>query len=285
MYKRILVPVDFTEKSHRALEIACQIAKKLKSEVYIMHVVKAALSVYLDELGDYKSKAPSGQQFLEEVLAINESKMRKLIDKFDAHGVIIHSKLKVHSTPNEIARLVAEEAFDLTVVGNYEHERFDEVFKRTHPEKIAALAKNPVLTVNNVLAEFKIAKILVPTNLTDNYASTTKQLIDFANTFNAELNFVYINTQTNFKTTLQVEKLKTEFKSINGLSDQKISVFNAKSLNRGILYAADYYKSDMIGLFSHHRENIKNLLVGNITEYLITKSDIPVLTFNLSKPA
>jgi len=48
MYKRILVPIDFTEKSHRALEVACQIAKKLDSEVYMMHIIKAALSVYLD---------------------------------------------------------------------------------------------------------------------------------------------------------------------------------------------------------------------------------------------
>lgn len=282
MYKRILVPVDFTEKSHRALEIACHLAKKLGSEVYIMHVVKAALSVYLDEIGDYKSKAPAGQQFLDEVLAINESKMRKLIDKFDSHGVTIHSKLKVHSTPNEIARLVAEEAFDLTVVGNYEHERFDEVFKRTHPEKIAALAKNPVLTVNNATADFKVSNILVPTNLIDNYSVSTAQLLNFAKTFNAEVNFVFINTQANFKTTLQVEKMTSEFKQLNGLKDHKVTVFNAKSLKRGILYAADYYESDMIGLFSHHRGNIKNLLVGNITEYLITKSDIPVLTYNLS---
>jgi nucleotide-binding universal stress UspA family protein len=282
MYKRILVPVDFTEKSHRALEIACQMAKKLESEVYIMHVVKAALSVYLDELGNYKSKAPAGQKFLEEVLAINESKIRKLINKFDSSGIKMHSKLKVDSNPNEIARLVAEEAFDLTVVGNYEHERFDEVFRRTHPEKIAALAKNPVLIVNNALADFKISKILVPTNLSDDYSSSTQQLIDFAKTFNAEVNFVYINTQANFMTTLQVEKMTTEFKALNGLDKQNVSIFNAKSLKRGILYAADYHESDMIGLFSHHRGNIKNLLVGNITEYLITKSDIPVLTFNLS---
>jgi nucleotide-binding universal stress UspA family protein len=106
--------------------------------------------------------------------------------------------------------------------------------------------------------------------------------MDFVKTFNAEVNFVYVNTQANFMTTLQVEKITTEFKALNSLGKQKASVFNAKSLKRGILYAADYYESDMIGLFSHHSGNIKNLFVGNITEDLITKSDIPVLTFNLS---
>lgn len=284
MYKRILVPVDFTDKSHRALNIACQVAKKIGSEVYIMHVVKAALSVYLDELGEYKSKTSSGQQFLDDVLAMNEAKMRRLIEKFESHGVTIHSKLKVHNTPNEIARLVAEEAFDLTVVGNYEHDRFDEVFRKTHPEKIAALAKNPVLTVNNESEDFHISRILIPTNLTDDYSASMPDLVRFAKVFEASIQFVCVVTPAHFKTTMQISKLKREFMAKHNLENEVVKVFNAKSVNKGILYAADYYKSDMIGLFSHHKENIKNLLVGNITEYLITKSDIPVLTFNLSRP-
>ncbi|WP_323757632.1 universal stress protein [Roseivirga sp.] len=283
MYKRILVPIDFTEKSHRALEVACQIAKKLDSEVYMMHIVKAALSVYLDELGEYKSKTPTGQQFLDDILSLNEEKMKRLIQKYEDRGITIHSKLKVHDTPNEIAKLVAEEAFDLTVVGNYEHERFDEVFRRTHPEKIAALAKNPVLTINNAQDSFEIKRILIPTNLTDDYSPAMPDLMKFAESFNAELTFVYINTQAYFKTTLQINKLKVEFLERHGIVNHSVEVFNAKSINRGILYAADFFKSDMIALFSYHKENIKTLLMGNITEYLITKSNIPILTLNLRK--
>tara|TARA_R110000796_G_scaffold74374_1_gene167170 strand:+ start:132061 stop:132918 length:858 start_codon:yes stop_codon:yes gene_type:complete len=283
MYKRILVPIDFTEKSHRALEVACQIAKKLDSEVYMMHIIKAALSVYLDELGEYKSKTPTGQQFLDDILSINEDKMKRLIQKYEDRGITIHSKLKVHNTPNEIAKLVAEEAFDLTVVGNYEHERFDEVFRRTHPEKIAALAKNPVLTINNELESFEIKKILVPTNLTDDYSPAMPDLMKFAKSLNAQLTFVYVNTQAHFKTTLQANKLKVEFLEKHGLESHSVEVFNAKSINRGILYAADFFECDMVAFFSYHRGNIKTLLVGNITEYLITKSKIPVLTLNLSK--
>ncbi|WP_421978305.1 universal stress protein [Roseivirga seohaensis] len=284
MYSKILVPIDFTEKSHRALDVACQIAKKLKSEVYIMHIVKAALSVYLDELGEYKSKIPTGQQFLDDILAINEEKMRRLIQKYEDRGITIHSKLKVHNTPNEIAKLVAEEAFDLTVVGNYEHERFDEVFRRTHPEKIAAMAKNPVLTINSELEKFEVKNILIPTNLTDDYTAAMPDLLKFAESYNAKLTLVYVNTQAHFKTTLQANKLKVEFLEKHGLENHAVEIFNAKSINRGILYAAEFFNSDMIALFSYHTENIKTLLVGNITEYLITKSKLPVLTLNLSKP-
>jgi len=227
-----------------------------------MHIVKSALSVHLDELGEYKSKTATGQQFLDEVLAMSEGKMKQLIKKYEDRGITIHSKLKVHNTPKEIANIVAEEAFGLTVVGNYEHERFDEVFRRTHPEKIAALVKNPVLTINTELGSFNIKNILVPTNLTDDYLAAMPELLKFAKSVKAKITFVYVNTQANFKTTLEADKLKAEFSERNKIKNQNIEVFNAKSVKQGVLYPADYFHSDIIGLFSYYRGNFKNLLVG-----------------------
>ena len=140
MYEKILVPVDFTDKTSKALNVAKQIASVTGAEISLIHVVKAALTVYLDELGLYKSKAPGGQKFLDEVIEKNEKKMERYVDKLSNEGVKISYKLKVDSSPDKIAELVAEEGFDLTIVGNYEHQRFDEFLKRTHPERIAKLA-------------------------------------------------------------------------------------------------------------------------------------------------
>ena len=72
MYEKILVPVDFTDKTSKALNVAKQIASVTRAEISLIHVVKAALTVYLDELGLYKSKAPGGQKFLDEVIEKNE---------------------------------------------------------------------------------------------------------------------------------------------------------------------------------------------------------------------
>ena len=282
MYEKILVPVDFTDKSTKALNVARQIALKTGAEISLIHVVKAALAVYLDELGVYKSKSESGQKFLEEIISKNEKKMEKFIKKLSLEGINISYKLKVDSSPDKIAELVAEEGFDLTIVGNYEHQRFDEFLKKTHPERIAKLAMNPVLTVNLDNPNFTPNKIMVPTNLEDNCNQKMKSLLEFAEKFDSELQFVFINTPAFFYTSPQIRKKSHLWFEKHGLKDHEVKVFNTKQLQKGLLSAADYYESDMIALFSNHSESIKDLIKGNITEYLITRSDIPVMTFNLN---
>ncbi len=282
MYEKILVPVDFTDKTSKALNVAKQIASVTGAEISLIHVVKAALTVYLDELGLYKSKAPGGQKFLDEVIEKNEKKMERYVEKLSNEGIKISYKLKVDSSPDKIAELVAEEGFDLTIVGNYEHQRFDEFLKRTHPERIAKLAMNPVITVNQNKEDFAPNKILIPTNLEDDCSQKMSDLLAFAEKFNSELQFVYVNTPAFFHTSPQIRKKSHLWLQKNGLKGYGIEVFNTKQLQKGILNAADFYESDMIALFSKHSESIKDLIKGNITEYLITRSDIPVMTFNLN---
>lgn len=282
MYEKILVPVDFTDKTSKALNVAKQIASVTGAEISLIHVVKAALTVYLDELGLYKSKAPGGQKFLDEVIEKNEKKMERYVEKLSNEGIKISYKLKVDSSPDKIAELVTEEGFDLTIVGNYEHQRFDEFLKRTHPERIAKLAMNPVITVNQNNEDFAPNKILVPTNLEDDCSQKMSDLLAFAEKFNSELQFVYVNTPAFFHTSPQIRKKSHLWFQKNSLKGYEIEVFNTKQLQKGILNAADFYESDMIALFSKHSESIKDLIKGNITEYLITRSDIPVMTFNLN---
>ena len=281
MYEKILVPVDFTDKTNKALQVARGIALKTGAEINLIHVVKAALAVYMDELGVYKSKAMSGQKFLEEIIEKNERKMEKYINKLSMEGVKISYKLKIDSTPDKIAELVAEEGFDLTVVGNYEHQRFDEFLKRTHPERIAKLAMNPVITVNKEIDSFTPKRIMVPTNLEDNCMQRMEGLLNFAQKFDAELQFVFVNTPASFFTSPQIRKKSRLWFEQHGLTGHEVKVFNTKQLQKGLLNAADFFQSDMIALFSKHSETLKNLIKGNITEYLITRSDIPVMTFNL----
>ena len=281
MYEKILVPIDFSEKTDKAVNVAKSIALETNAQICLVHVVKAALAVYLDEMGIYKSKTESGQRFLEEVIQKNEKKMENYIKKLSLDGVDVSYKLKIDSSPEKITELVSEDGIDLTVVGNYEHQRFDEFLKKTHPERIAKLAQNPVITVNRESDNFKPKKILIPTNLEINCKAKIKDLVEFAGKFNAQLQFVYINTPAFFMTSPQIRKRSRFWFESHGLSGHEIKVFNTKQLNKGFLNAADYFESNMFAFFSKHTETVKDMIKGNITEYLITRYDIPVMTFNL----
>ncbi len=52
MFRKILVPVDLTEKNLRAIEVACDLAQHHESEVTVLHVIET-LDAPFEELEDF----------------------------------------------------------------------------------------------------------------------------------------------------------------------------------------------------------------------------------------
>ena len=67
MFKRILVPVDLTEKSMMAVDVAYDFAKQSDAEVILLHVIETIEHVEFDELKPfYERLEKSARQGLEE---------------------------------------------------------------------------------------------------------------------------------------------------------------------------------------------------------------------------
>jgi nucleotide-binding universal stress UspA family protein len=56
MFQRILVPVDLTEKSLAAVDLAFGLAQSLKSEVTLLHVIETIEHVKFDEMKDFYTR-------------------------------------------------------------------------------------------------------------------------------------------------------------------------------------------------------------------------------------
>src|SRR5262249_27413186 len=56
LFKRILVPLDFTEKNLRAIEVARQLALQSRSSVALLHVIETVEHVPIEELKDFYAK-------------------------------------------------------------------------------------------------------------------------------------------------------------------------------------------------------------------------------------
>ena len=50
MFKRILVPVDFSEKASSAVDVGCRLATPSHGEVILLHVIETIENVEFDEL-------------------------------------------------------------------------------------------------------------------------------------------------------------------------------------------------------------------------------------------
>jgi len=141
MYKRILVPVDGSETSNRALVAALQMARDNGGRVRLLHVIDelAYLSGFEYSGQVLEAARKGGAQALEEAAAIAASS-----------GVPADTRL-VEMAGQRLGEVVADEArsweADLVAIGTHGRRGVSRVLLGSGAEQVLRLAPVPVLAV------------------------------------------------------------------------------------------------------------------------------------------
>ena len=111
--RRILVPVDFTESSHKALDYALLLADCLRASIVLIHVVERIYAEgFLDTPAKRNVRMDAHRRAMEKLDAVVESKS----DKSNCLVTIRH--IVRHGVPEyEILRLAESMGVDLIVLG------------------------------------------------------------------------------------------------------------------------------------------------------------------------
>lgn len=147
MYKRILVPVDGSETSTRALVAALQMARESGGTVRAIHVIEELAQVIAyDPYGAYpgdllKIMHDNGQKILADAMAVAQSS-----------GVQADQQL-VEASGQRLADVVIDQASnfnaDLIVVGTHGRRGLGRVLLGSGAEQIIRLAPIPVLVIRS----------------------------------------------------------------------------------------------------------------------------------------
>ena len=161
MFKRILVPVDGSEPSNKALVMALQLARDAGGQVRLVHILEetaflTGYDVYSSYQGDLlRVMRDTGQKVLDDAAAIAASA-----------GVQAETML-FDNLGSRLGETVAQEAShwqaDLIVTGTHGRRGFGRVLLGSGAEQIARLAPVPVLTVRSSEAEVKTTQAAAET--------------------------------------------------------------------------------------------------------------------------
>jgi nucleotide-binding universal stress UspA family protein len=103
--KTILVPTDGSRASMEALALACNIAKRNKGKIYVVHVIEVRRSLPLD--ADMSSEAERG----EEILSQAEKTAHDM--DFEVEGELLQAREAGHAVVDE----ATERKVDLILLG------------------------------------------------------------------------------------------------------------------------------------------------------------------------
>lgn len=145
--KRILVPVDFSECSRKALRYAIPFAQQFGASLTLLFVTQINYAV--GEFGLIDSPLMEGQ-----VREAAEKAMDKLLAEEIGDAVPATKQTRIGRTASEIAAAAKELDADLIIISTHGHTGLKHVFLGSVTENVARLAPCPVLVVREEEHEF-----------------------------------------------------------------------------------------------------------------------------------
>jgi nucleotide-binding universal stress UspA family protein len=140
LFSKILVPVDGSDVSYRALDAALFFSEKMGSIVTIVHVIENVPTVYIES-----------QKILDELLNAHRDEGKKILDKCleiaERKGIMINTNLLQGSPGSSILEFANEGNFDAITIGSHGKGGFKEMLLGSVSSKIVHHFLQPVLLI------------------------------------------------------------------------------------------------------------------------------------------
>jgi nucleotide-binding universal stress UspA family protein len=109
MFKRILVPIDLSDRNEGTLRVALAVARQNRARVILLHVIQSVPDVPVGEMRD----------FYERLEVSSVEKLTRAARRFIARRVRVDTEVFVGEPAREIVRLAARRRVDLIVMGSH----------------------------------------------------------------------------------------------------------------------------------------------------------------------
>jgi nucleotide-binding universal stress UspA family protein len=188
--KKILVPVDFSEPSNKAVTYGLALAEQFDAKLILAHIVPestALLYAFPTELPEVEK-----EQYARAKHAIN-----KLVPVERAARLNLQTIVKIGKIEAELLGIVKDEAVDLVVLGTHGRRQMGRWFIGSITEHMLRKVPVPVLTVSHVEPEkhaiglVSLKRILYATDLSESSGAGLHYAIELARAGQAQLTVLH----------------------------------------------------------------------------------------------
>jgi len=170
---KLVVGLDFSEPSERALEAGAELARRDGAEIHLVHAVSLpAASAPWDGVG----------QLMEAVVEAAQKDMGKRAAELEASGLVAHAHVATAAPAELLTDRAREVEAELIVVGTHGHTGLEHFFLGSVAERTVRLAECPVLTVRAEERKPGQGPIVVATD----FSATAQKAVDLALEWAAE---------------------------------------------------------------------------------------------------
>lgn len=286
---KILVPIDFSELSEKALEVANEFAKLVNGKITPFHS-----HIPISELDEPYALGMSSQvyQDFEEI----ESNLGERVAEISAKKIEkarLDSPIIAMGNPAQ-AIIDASEDYDYVIMSTHGRTGFTRFLLGSVAEKVLRLSHTPVIIVEDDSDVDHFKKILVTTDFSDNSTVAFPHAINIAEKSGADIDLIHILSYDQFDDGI-------EDKSLKKIREERIKIFEKEhfhafkgKVNAQVIVSLDspheaiykYVKENpynLIVMSTVGRTGINYMMMGSTTANLVRHVNTAILSVNPRK--
>jgi nucleotide-binding universal stress UspA family protein len=268
----IICPTDFSINATHAAEYACALGQKFNSQIILLHAYEAPTLV--SNVG-FTVIDNAGAILRENAEKKLNALSRRLAKKFP--GVTLRTEIVAGPGYVRTVDAAGKHEADLIVMGATGHSRLERMILGSTTSRVIGSAKCPVMSIPKE-AKFKdIKRIVFATDLQEENITAAVAVAPFAQSFNAELVFVFVDGKHLVHSNEEIKRMTKKIKS--KVKYPKISGYISKntSISRGLENFLDKYPSDLLVMYTHQKHFPDSLFHQSITKLMSHAGKVPLL--------
>ncbi len=281
--KKILVPLDFSETSLKALDYGIKFAQATGAEIILLHVING---LYLDyEAGGF-SPAPSSFTLLKdyetEVIIESNKKLKLYAEKIKIAGVgKVSYSTESGSITTEILSTAKKNNVSMIVMGTHGVTGFREFFVGSNTFKVIRDSECPVLSVQYKNKEPQFKNILIPFRDKPHSREKVSYAIDLSILFSSQLHVLGVDTEFD---DAHKKKIELEAEQIKMLAEKNnvtcsTEIISSVYVGDVVLKHAQSINADLIiSMADMDKMDISEYFTGPFAQQITNHSSIPVLS-------
>ncbi|MFK7920391.1 MAG: universal stress protein [Bacteroidia bacterium] len=274
MYKKILVPTDFSRPALAAGELAIELASLFNAEVHFFH--KISLPPKWDDFSEeQKALYPEVGKRLK-YMHNNFAALRKRYR--DSHVKISTTYSGGDIVPT-ISRYIDEEEIYMIIMGSHGTSGLKEIVYGSNAQKIVRHAHCPVLVIKQPVDDASFKNVVFASDFSEEARGPFTKMLEFARRFNAHVHLLQIAAYPRFEVT-EEDVVRMESFAADCPLPHTIHGVGDLAIGEGIEFFAKKYKADIVSLANYGGSVLKRALKGSVSESMVKHLDLPVLVLN-----
>ncbi|ASO06506.1 universal stress protein [Arenibacter algicola] len=276
---KILVPVDFSELSEYALQVAATLAKRHNAEIVVLHMIGLSEAEFSkDELQEYAEASY--------YMGLAKKRFDIFLNRPWLKDIKISKTVQNYKIFSEIDKVAKENGVNLIVMGSQGTGRRDTIFLGSNTEKVVRTSDIPVLVLKKRIKDFRLQKMVLGFDFETKSLQAYHKVLSFCALVQANLHLVYVNLPG--MKYMSSHQMKSKVDTFFGLaylgrndSPPKPTYTCDYSVEKGIYNHAYEIGADAITVITNGRSGLAHILKGCIGQDIANRADLPVVTFKV----